>query len=41
LGVRNLETLQVGSALALNAESFWTFDKRQKRLARGASLMTV
>ena len=37
-GVRTLDTLHVAAALALAAERFWTFDHRQKRLARAAGL---
>ncbi len=38
LGLRTLDTLHVASALELKAERFWTFDKRQKKLARAAGL---
>jgi predicted nucleic acid-binding protein len=38
LGVRTLDTLHVASALELKAECFWTFDKRQERLALTAGL---
>ncbi len=41
LGIRTLDTLHVASALELKAERFWTFDQRQKRLARAAGLKTV
>jgi predicted nucleic acid-binding protein len=41
LGVRTLDTLHVASALELRAESFWTFDNRQKKLARAAGLKTA
>jgi len=33
LGVRTLDSLHVASALELKAERFWTFDKRQSKLA--------
>jgi predicted nucleic acid-binding protein len=38
LGVRSLDTLHVASALELKAESFWTFDQRQAKLAKAAGL---
>ena len=38
LGVRTLDTLHVASALELKAEHFWTFDRRQAKLARAAGL---
>jgi predicted nucleic acid-binding protein len=38
LGVRTLDTLHVASALELKAERFWTFDERQKRLAKAVGL---
>lgn len=41
LGLRTLVTLHVGSALELKAERFWTFDERQKRLARTVGLKTA
>jgi predicted nucleic acid-binding protein len=41
LGLRTLDTLHVASALALKARRFWTFDERQKRLARAVRLKTV
>jgi predicted nucleic acid-binding protein len=41
LGVRTLDTLHVACALELDAESFWTFDERQRRLARAAGLSTT
>ena len=34
LGARTLDTLHVASALELRAETFWTFDERQARLAK-------
>ncbi len=41
LGLRTLDTLHVASALELKADRFWTFDERQKKLARAAGLKTV
>lgn len=41
LGLRTLDSLHVASALALKAERFWTFDERQKRLARAMGLKTA
>jgi len=41
LGLRTLDTLHVASALVLKAERFWTFDERQKRLARTVGLKTA
>lgn len=38
LGVRTLDTLHVASALELKAEFFWTFDKRQEKLALAVGL---
>lgn len=38
LGLRTLDTLHVASALELKAKRFWTFDERQKRLARALGL---
>ena len=40
LGVRTLDTLHVACALELKAERFWTFDDRQKKLARAQGLKT-
>ena len=40
LGLRTLDTLHVASALELKAERFWTFDERQKKLARLVGLKT-
>ena len=39
-GLRTLDALHVASALELKAERFWTFDERQKKLARAAGLKT-
>jgi predicted nucleic acid-binding protein len=41
LGLRTLDTLHVASALELKAQRFWTFDERQKKLARAAGLKTA
>jgi len=41
LGLRTLDTLHVASALELRAERFWTFDERQRRLARAVGLETA
>jgi len=41
LGVRTLDSLHVASALELKADSFWTFDDRQKRMAHAAGLKTA
>jgi predicted nucleic acid-binding protein len=38
LGTRTLDSLHVASALELNADEFWTFDRRQAKLARAAGL---
>ena len=40
LGTRTLDSLHVASALELKAEEFWTFDDRQKKLARSVGLRT-
>jgi predicted nucleic acid-binding protein len=40
MGLRTLDTLHVASALELKAERFWTFDDRQKKLARAVGLKT-
>jgi predicted nucleic acid-binding protein len=40
-GLRTLDTLHVASALELKAERFWTFDARQKKLARATGLETA
>jgi predicted nucleic acid-binding protein len=41
LGVRTLDTLHVAIALELKAEHFWTFDRRQARLAEAEGLKTL
>ncbi len=41
LGTRTLDILHVASALALEADTFNTFDDRQKNLARAAGLATL
>jgi predicted nucleic acid-binding protein len=38
LGTRTLDTLHVASAVELKAQYFWTFDDRQKKLAKAAGL---
>ena len=38
LGLRTLDTLHIASALELKAERFWTFDERQRKLARAVGL---
>lgn len=38
LGVRTLDSLHVAAALELKADSFWTFDIRQAKLAEVAGL---
>lgn len=40
LGVRTLDSLHVACALELEAEQFWTFDERQKKLAKAEGLKT-
>lgn len=40
LDVRTLDTLHIAAALELKAERFWTFDDRQKKLARAVGLKT-
>jgi hypothetical protein len=39
LGTRSLDILQVAAALVLEADSFLTFDDRQKKLAKAAGLV--
>jgi predicted nucleic acid-binding protein len=38
--MRTLDTLHVACALELGAREFWTFDERQKRLAKTVGLST-
>jgi predicted nucleic acid-binding protein len=38
LGIRTLDGLHVACALELRADRFWTFDERQRRLARAEGL---
>jgi len=40
LGSRTLDILHVASALVLKADAFYTFDRRQARLARAAGVKT-
>jgi len=40
LGIRTLGALHVACALELRAERFWTFDDRQRRLAKAEGLAT-
>jgi predicted nucleic acid-binding protein len=40
IGCRTLDTLHVACALELKAAAFWTFDERQKKLAKAAGLKT-
>jgi len=39
LGTRSLDILQVAAAMVLKADSFHTFDDRQKKLAKAAGLV--
>jgi predicted nucleic acid-binding protein len=41
IGVRTLDTLHVAIALELQAEYFWTFDRRQAKLAEAEGLQTL
>lgn len=41
LGMRTLDSLHVACALELKAERFWTFDERQKKLAKAEGLKTT
>ena len=36
--MRILDTLHVACAIELKAERFWTFDERQRKLAKAAGL---
>lgn len=38
IGLRTLDTLHVATALELDARSFWTFDERQRKLAKAVGL---
>ena len=40
-GTRTLDVIHVASALVLRADSFYTFDDRQRRLARAVALTTA
>lgn len=40
-GMRTLDSLHVACALELKAERFWTFDERQKKLAKAQGLNTA
>jgi predicted nucleic acid-binding protein len=40
LGTRTLDILHVGSALVLQADTFYSFDRNQRRLARAEGLKT-
>jgi predicted nucleic acid-binding protein len=40
-GCRSLDLLHVAAALELNAKRFWTFDDRQKVLARAVGLLVL
>ena len=39
LGTRSLDIVHVASALVLHAETFYTFDEKQRRLARAEGLL--
>jgi predicted nucleic acid-binding protein len=41
IGMRTLDTLHVACALELKAERFWTFDERQKKLAKSQGIKTT
>lgn len=41
LGTRTLDTLHVACALELKSTRFWTFDDRQRKLARAVGLRTT
>jgi predicted nucleic acid-binding protein len=38
IGMRTLDTLHVASAIELQAREFWSFDERQRALARAVGL---
>lgn len=38
VGMRTLDTLHVACAVELKAEQFWTFDERQRKLAKAVGL---
>jgi predicted nucleic acid-binding protein len=38
LGTRSLDIIHVAAAIALRAEAFYTFDERQRKLAKAAKL---
>lgn len=40
LGIRTLDSLHVACALELKTKRFWTFDDRQRKLAKAAGLDT-
>ncbi|HVP56390.1 MAG TPA: type II toxin-antitoxin system VapC family toxin [Candidatus Eisenbacteria bacterium] len=40
MGMRTLDTLHIASALELGAKEFWSFDERQKGLAKTVGLST-
>ena len=41
LGTRTLDVIHVASAVVLRADTFHTFDERQRRLAKAVALTTV
>jgi predicted nucleic acid-binding protein len=41
LGARTLDILHVASALELQADTFYTFDQKQERLARAEGLIVI
>ncbi len=41
LGLCTVDTLHVASALELKPARFWTFDERQKKLARAVGMKTA
>jgi predicted nucleic acid-binding protein len=38
LGIRTLDSLHVACALELNVKRFWSFDDRQRKLAKATGL---